>query len=94
MVGDYSNKGFRDLKEITLPLDTYGKYEVMKEYEGRKIGVKDRNEQIILRGFIRLNKDRELYYLILDKGTERERTKKMRTSLIERFFIPFRRDST
>ncbi len=71
-------------------LYTYGKYEVMKEYEGRKVGVKDGKEQIILRGFIRLNKDRESYYLILDKGTERERTKKMRTSLVERFFIPFR----
>ena len=91
---DYSNKGFRDLKEINLPSDTYGKYEVMKEYEGRKIGVKDRNEQIILRGFIRLNKDVGSYYLILDKGTEKERIKKMRTSSIERFFIPFRRDST
>ncbi len=87
---DYSNKRFRDLKEIDLPSDTYGKYEVMKEYEGRKVGVKDGKEQIILRGFIRLNKDRESYYLILDKGTERERTKKMRTSLVERFFIPFR----
>lgn len=86
----YKNKGFRDLKEIDLPSDINGKYEVLKEYEGRKVGVKDGSEQIILRGFIRLNKDEEIYYLILDKGTEKERTRKMKTSLLERFFIPFR----
>ena len=64
----YENKGFRDLKEINLPLDIHGKYGVLREYEGRKVGVKDGSEQIILRGFIRLNKDEEMYYLILDKG--------------------------
>ena len=52
----YENKGFRDLKEINLPLDIPGKYGVLREYEGRKVGVKDGSEQIILRGFIRLNK--------------------------------------
>lgn len=90
----YENKGFRDLKEINLPLDIHGKYGVLREYEGRKVGVKDGSEQIILRGFIRLNKDEEMYYLILDKGTEKERTRKMRTSLLERFFIPFRNVSS
>jgi len=90
----YENKGFRDLKEINLPLDIPGKYGVLREYEGRKVGVKDGSEQIILRGFIRLNKDEEMYYLILDKGTEKERTRKMRTSLLERFFIPFRNVSS